>query len=165
MSKNGINPGTDTRTQQQFKDDTNVGNIVRKFQNYGQLPIGHEKTPLYLDHTQFGDFTEMLNQVTQVQQSFDNYSSKMRARFENSPQKLLEYLADPENHKEAIELGIIQAPPDTETTLKDLNDTLKANQEPEPSSTPEDPQTSLIDEETEAGTTKPAKKPKKRKAL
>lgn len=110
MSKRGINTGKETRVQQNFKDETNVNNIVKRFQQTGQLPQGRNQEPLYLDHTQFTDYTEMLNQTSHVKQVFDQYPAKIRARFQNQPAQLLEFLSNPENKEEAIAIGLAPRP-------------------------------------------------------
>lgn len=102
-----IYTGTETKVQQHFKEETDINNIVAKFSQTGELPYGNAAEPQYLDHTQFSDYTEMLNQVTHVKQVFDQYGSRIRAKFENQPAKMLAFLEDPKNHNEARELGIL----------------------------------------------------------
>lgn len=110
MSERGITTGTETRVQQHFKNDTNVSHIVEKFQRTGILPTNNTE-PQFIDHTQIGDYTEMLAQVTEVQQSFQKFPSKIRAFFHNDPKRFVEFIDNPKNQDKAIELGIIKPLP------------------------------------------------------
>ena len=109
MSDRGIHTGKETTVQQHFKNETNVSHIVDKFAQTGLLP-GNRKEPQYIDHTQIGDYTEMLSQVTEVQQTFQKFPAKIRAYFQNNPTRFVEFIDNPKNYDKAIELGIIKPP-------------------------------------------------------
>lgn len=134
--KHSISTGTKTKVQQNFKDDTNVNKIVQRFSQTGELPMGQQSAPLYLDHTQYGDFTEMLNKVTHVKQAFDKLPAKIRAQFENQPAQMLQFVQNPLNNEEAIKMGLINnvIKPDTERSGYP-----KPTSEEKPTSTPEEP--------------------------
>lgn len=109
MSSRGIKLNTDNKVQQQFKDECNVGNIVERFVRTGVPPrIGRK--PMFLDLTQVGDFTEMLNHVTAVNQEFMMLPAKTRSEFKNDPAELLKFLdtlGDKESVKRALSHGLI----------------------------------------------------------
>lgn len=116
--KNGVvikvqsNNGTETRTDQSYKQQTDINYIMRKFRAVGigmnNLPI--QNKGVYGDFTKVKDYQSALNSVINAQKSFDKLPSNIRKRFSNDPAQLLEFLEDPKNIKEGIELGIYAQP-------------------------------------------------------
>lgn len=128
-----------TKVQQQHKDETDINHMVRRFHKAGVSPQGLDPNAQYLDNTRIGDYTEMLNQVTHINQQFNKLPSKFRTQFENQPAKMLKYLNDPENLEEAFESGLIDRLPEGFQTKAEL-EALKDFEKP---STPEEPPTPL----------------------
>lgn len=139
MSQKGLRCPTETKVQQQFKDETNVSNIVKRFNRTGQLPRGRNDTGQYIDISNVGDYTEMFNRVQKVQKAFMKIPSDIRTRFRNNPQNLIDFLGDENNREEAQELGLIPKPPkETKKTLNELNSgEKKEKKENEGTSSPE----------------------------
>lgn len=96
-----------TKTQQQFKDQCDVNKIIKKYQKTGELDHLKKSQGVFADLTYVGDYQESLNKVIQANKSFSELNSQTRNRFRNDPQQLIEFLSDPKNEKEAIELGLI----------------------------------------------------------
>ncbi len=142
MSSRGVKLPQKTKTQQQFKDDNKVSNVVQKFLQTGIAPMVNQTEPKYLDISGLGDFTEQLNRVTEVTQAFQGMHSSIRARFENKPQNMLHFMEDEKNIEEAIQLGLI--PPQEPTTSKTEPKATKTPSTPEASTTP-------LKEETQEG--------------
>lgn len=132
MSIRGIDFGTESKVQQQFKDDNNISSLVARA-NSGEQIMGNSKQPQFIDHTQFEDYTVMLNRVIKVRKYFESLPSSIRGRFENNPQMLLSFLSDPKNQAEGQDIGLLPMPP------KKAKATLTPIQEPKPPSTPEVP--------------------------
>lgn len=97
------------RTQQAFKDECDINFLMKRFEKTGILPQGRSVPPQYLDATLF-DFTEAQNRVAQVRGVFSMLDARTRARFENDPANMLDFLANPENHAEAIKMGLMAKP-------------------------------------------------------
>lgn len=94
------------QAQQQFKEETDINTIVRRFGLTGQLPE-NLKVPQYADYTeQVTDFQSALNMVLKAQDSFMELPAETRARFGNDPQRLLEFVDNKDNLEEARKLGI-----------------------------------------------------------
>lgn len=104
----------DGRTQQSFKDETNINNIVAKFAKTGLVEHVNDVQGAYGDFTNVADYQLHLNQVMAAQDAFDRLPSGIRARFNNQPTVLLEFINDRRNDEEAIKLGLRQAPPPPE---------------------------------------------------
>jgi phage internal scaffolding protein len=93
--------------QQQFLEESDINTIVDRFGLNGELPAV-VTVPQYGDFTQIGDFQTAMNAVISAEQSFMQLPAKLRARFENSPQKLLEFVSDDANIDEARQLGLLK---------------------------------------------------------
>jgi phage internal scaffolding protein len=94
-------------TQQQFVEESDINFIADRFGLTGEMPTVTQ-LPQYGDFTGIFDFQSAQNQVIEATRQFMTLPAKMRARFQNSPQQLLEFLGDEGNRKEAEFLGLIQ---------------------------------------------------------
>lgn len=97
-------------TQQQFAEESDINFIADRYGLTGELPQV-ANPPMYGDFTGIFDFQSAQNAVIAAQAKFMELPAKLRARFDNSPQKLLEFLADDDNRKEAEFLGLVNPPP------------------------------------------------------
>ena len=93
--------------QQHFKDECDINNILRQFNITGLLP---EQTlsPRYGDFTGISDYHTALNRVMAAQDEFDGLPAQIRARFDNDPANLIEFLENENNRPEAEELGLVE---------------------------------------------------------
>jgi len=92
--------------QQHFKDECDINNILRQFNITGLLPES-PISPQYGDFTGIGDYHTALNKVIAAQDEFDSLPAQIRARFDNDPASLIEFLNDEANRPEAEELGLV----------------------------------------------------------
>ena len=101
-------------TQQQFKDEADINNIMARYQKTGVLvdPLTQStRKPMFDDFSELGDFRDHQQAVIDAQELFMQLPSRVRARFQNDPAELLQWLSDPANKDEAIELGLMSKPP------------------------------------------------------
>lgn len=97
-------------TQQSSKDDADINVIVSRIKRGADVP-GGDVVPRYGDITQVPtDLREALNQFAFAQNLFMSLDPKIRFRFQNDPVQMLDFLADPMNKPEAIELGLVDSP-------------------------------------------------------
>lgn len=99
-------PAPKQRVQQSFRDETDINRIVARYTLTGTLPPEHSRAGTYLDVSSV-DFLQAQNLVADIRSRFDRYPSKLRSKFANSPHQMLRWLEDPENHAEAVRLGIL----------------------------------------------------------
>lgn len=99
-----------TLTQQQFKESSDINNIVKKYQQTGELPV-HRKVGQFLDVSNVQDYQQSLTTVFEAQKAFDNLPSAIRSRFKNDPQELISFIEDEKNYNEALNLGLINKNP------------------------------------------------------
>lgn len=98
-----------SKTQQQFKDECNINNIINKFKQTGMVTHGNTKTPIYGDFSDHNDYHASLIKIQEAKEQFMELPAKIRHRFQNNPQKLIEFINNASNKAEAIELGIISS--------------------------------------------------------
>lgn len=98
-------------TEQSHRDRVNINKIVAKARK-GIPPRVQEGPGLYGDFTSGMSFHEMQNRVADARGDFMALPSEVRKRFENDPGKLLDFIADPNNRQEAMELGLLPKPPE-----------------------------------------------------
>lgn len=91
-----------------------IKNIVQRAMRAGGLLTNVSvRIPVFADIADAPSYVDALNVVANAQQQFESLPSKIRDRFANSPEKLLDFLRDPANREEAIKLGLVnkEAPP------------------------------------------------------
>lgn len=93
--------------QQHFKDECDINNILRQFNITGLLPE-QPLSPRYGDFTGIGDYHTALNRVIAAQEEFEALPAQIRARFDNDPSNLIEFLENENNRPEAEELGLVE---------------------------------------------------------
>lgn len=122
-------------TDQQWADDCDINNILKKYAQTGELPVSRRQG-IYADLSEFGDYQNMLESVLDAQTQFASLPAEVRQRFRNDPHELITFLRDPANRDEAIRLGMVDAKKAEFTEQK------KAPTPPEPVPQPTSPVTS-----------------------
>lgn len=97
-------------TKQEFAEESDINNIMRRYVDFGQLPPSAVIEPSYGDVSDVGDFMDAQNRVLLARQQFEALPSRVRDRFANDPARLVAFLADASNRAEAIELGLVKRP-------------------------------------------------------
>lgn len=95
-----------SRTQQAFAEDADINTIVRRFGLDGPLPQ-NVRAPVYGDFTGLGDFQDAMNAIVLAKESFEAMPARVRARFENDPQRFVEFCSDVKNADEMAKLGLV----------------------------------------------------------
>lgn len=98
-----------TKTQRHFQDEVNVNNIMRKYRQTGTITHLNNKQGKFADLTSAPDYFESISQIRTAQQAFDQLPSELRARFQNDPALMLDFIHNPENHDEGVKLGLFNA--------------------------------------------------------
>jgi len=128
-----------TRTQDQFKKDCDVNEIVAKYRRTGSVThVRNAASGVYADLTELPmNLMEAQQVVLHAQQAFETVPSAVRNRFGHDPNQLISFLADPANKDEAIKLGLVTPPPPIKsdpilTELQILNKNLNPKKKPTP---------------------------------
>ncbi len=93
-------------TQQHFKDECDINNILKSYR--GKLPLPEE--PAYFMDCTVTDLQSAYEVAESIGARFDSLSSDVRARFNNNPLELLEFVHNADNQTAAIELGLLPKP-------------------------------------------------------
>lgn len=101
-------------TQQNFANDADVNTIVsrhlrgpgRTLQN---IAMGGTRQPMFGDFSSM-DYQDMLNKVTDIDNTFRRLPARLRQRFRNDPYQLIRFTEDPANLKECVKLGLVTLP-------------------------------------------------------
>lgn len=105
VAVDGFGPG---RTKQSFKNQCDINFILRGYRKTGVVPQNVDGE--FLDVPGGLDYQAMLNYVMAANAAFAGMPAELRKRFDNNPQKLLEFVGDASNREEAITLGLIDPP-------------------------------------------------------
>lgn len=94
-------------TDQQWQEDTDINRIMNTFEKTGQLRHLSSKQGVYADVSQVPDLLTASTIVKGAQELFDSLGSRVRERFHNNPQEMINFLRDPQNHEEAVKYGLM----------------------------------------------------------
>ena len=106
-NESGLHCEDASLAQQHYKEECDINTILQKFNITGLLPE-QPLSPRYGDFTGIGDYHTAMNRVIAVQDEFEALPAQIRARFDNDPANLIEFLENSENRPEAEELGLVE---------------------------------------------------------
>lgn len=97
-----------SKTIQADMDAADINKIMARYEKTGVIidASGVERKPVYGDFTEVKSYHETLGAVRRAEEAFSKLPVNVRNRFENDPQKLIDFLEDPKNNKEAVSLGL-----------------------------------------------------------
>lgn len=95
--------------EQSHKKRVNINTIVAKAHKTGLFPQRTDR-PTYGNFVGALDYQESCNRILKAKEDFLRLPSDIRKKFDNDPGKLLQWINDPENQQEAIEMGLIPDP-------------------------------------------------------
>jgi phage internal scaffolding protein len=93
-------------TKQQFAEEVDINNKIKKYVQTGELP--NMRYGFYGDVSNLPDYKTAFDMVADAQDAFMELPSEIRAKFNNDPGKVIEFLNDPKNLDEAVRLGIVE---------------------------------------------------------
>jgi len=102
-----------SRTKQSFREESEIENILARYTKTGVL----DHVSRYGGEYGFASsvsFHEAMNVVTKADQMFGDLPAKVRRRFGGDPGDFLEFVQNPENEEELIELGLAVRRPEVE---------------------------------------------------
>lgn len=110
----GLHCDDESLAKQSFAEEVDINTIVKRFGVTGALPEDIP-APQYGDYDDVVDFHSAMNAVAHAREAFGALPGEVRYRFNNDPQRLLEFVADAGNYDEAEKLGLVvrpKAPPE-----------------------------------------------------
>lgn len=102
-----LSTGDETRTVGSAKDDSDINIIVKRMSRTGGMVMVPPRVPTAGDFSeQVTDYHTAMNMLRTAQDEFAKLDPKVRYRFGNDPQKLMDFMADPQNNEESYKLGL-----------------------------------------------------------
>jgi len=106
-----------SRTKQAPKDDADINKLVARYRDRDaadarnmRVPldptVSRSRTPIFGDFTLIKDFHTTQAQIVAFNDEFKRLPATLRERFANNSENLANFLGDPENHEEAVKLGL-----------------------------------------------------------
>lgn len=101
--------GEESLTQQQFAEDADLNKVLARW----GITDGSALPPAAIDPSYYGDFSstidyrQALDRIRDAKEKFEQLPAKLRKRFNNNPADLWEFVDNPDNVDEAIELGLL----------------------------------------------------------
>lgn len=127
----GLACSDENRAQQQFKEECDINEIVRRFGVTGQLPQ-IDRVPLEGDFQDVTTYQEALNALIEADATFMTLPSGIRKRFENDPAQFVAFVSDPANKEEWTKMGLgaPETPPPAPIMVKVIPDPSEAPKTP-----------------------------------
>lgn len=104
-----------SRTKQSYQEESEINNIVKRYMKTGMLDHLAKYAGRYDDLPAAGDFHQAMNLITDANSMFEELPSAVRSRFGNDPAGFLDFVGNPENREEMVEMGLIRPEIATET--------------------------------------------------
>lgn len=117
------------KTQDQFLEESDINTIVARFGLTGEIP-GDFEPPVSGDFVGVDDFHTAMNAVRAAEETFMQLPAALRARFNNDPQRLMEFVENGTNLEEARKLGLVRPPPEVTRDVVQAVDELAAKLTP-----------------------------------
>lgn len=92
--------------KQAFKDECDVNAILKRYRKTGVIEHVSKVAARYGDFSEFKEYREMLDTVRSADEMFFGLPAELRKRFENNPANFVEFMGNPANLNEAVELGL-----------------------------------------------------------
>lgn len=97
-----------SRTKPEFQQQADINWIVKKWMTDGVWPGRPSfRKPEFGDFTSGLDYQKLVERIATVDAYFSDLPADIREEFQNDPGQLLDFLSDPENRDEAIEMGLL----------------------------------------------------------
>ncbi|AXL15043.1 internal scaffolding protein [Microviridae sp.] len=121
-------------TQQHQKDECDVNNIMKRYVKTGIIDHINQHKPFYGEVSAL-TYHESMNQIITANNMFQELPSQVRKKFHNSPEEFLEYVSDPENVSNLVDLGLAERSPGTTHSPGKTSDHETTKSEPPSGST------------------------------
>ncbi len=130
------------QAQQHFAEYCDINRIMAKFEKTGFLDHTAKIPPEFAEYVLPQTLQEAMNVTVKANTMFEELPPEVRNKFLNDPVLLMDFVTNPENESEAIELGLL--PPEPSGTAKSEEEVDVGGPDPatatEPTEVTKDPQ-------------------------
>nr|QJB20409.1 MAG: internal scaffolding protein [Microvirus sp.] len=102
--------GEGSHVQQNMADETDINNIMSKYQKHGVLTHVNRYAGQYGDFSGVPDYKTGLERVQAAEEMFQSLPAKIRDRFGNDPAQFIDFATDASNIDEMRKMGLAPAP-------------------------------------------------------
>lgn len=95
-----------SETKQSFKQECDINHLLLKYQKTGLLDHVSVHKGNYDNLNYVQDYHTSLNQLNEAQETFDSLPSSIRKHFHNDPELFVNFVLDPDNKEELIQMGL-----------------------------------------------------------
>lgn len=97
----------ESRTKQSFRDECDINFLIDRYKRTGVEPRHvNRRSPIFADVSMVGDYHDALQNVAAVEELFQELPAKVRARFQNNPVELLDFVQNA-TRDELLEVGLL----------------------------------------------------------
>lgn len=98
-------------TEQSHKKEVDINNIIKKHgMDLIRKTAAMQSQDYRFDDVTGNDFQEAQMIIAKAQSSFENMPAEIRKRFENNAAKFLDFVQNPDNQSEMVNLGLVPKP-------------------------------------------------------
>lgn len=98
--------GGETMTQQHMAAETDINNIMKRYERDGIIEHFNQYQGEYGDFTVMPDFHTAMNTIREADEMFLSLPASIRDRFDNDPAKFVDFATDKNNLAEMREMGL-----------------------------------------------------------
>ena len=103
-----------SRTQQQFKEECDINNILARYQKTGTIAHLMKSEPQYGDFSSMPDYLEAMQLVEVAHEQFMALPAKLRDQLQNDPARFLDWVNDDANLDQMVDLGLAKRNPESD---------------------------------------------------
>lgn len=96
----------ESMTQQQFSEEADIHNIIRRYDQDGVIMAVRKGTAEYADFSRVTDYREALDLIDEAKENFLQIPSQIRKQFDNDPAKFYNFAKEPENFAKLLDMGL-----------------------------------------------------------
>jgi phage internal scaffolding protein len=100
--------GSESMTQQSFKQECDINYILRKARKTGLIEHVNTYQGDYSDVSNVPTYQEAIQVLQDADHAFSTLPSDIRKRFSNNPQEFLDFVHDPANLDEMKDMGLMK---------------------------------------------------------
>ena len=121
--------GGKSKTLQSQAAACDINNIMSRYRQTGLVDHVNRFQGQYTDLTDVPDYHTSLNKVIAANEAFSQLPAELRRHFSDDPAEFLDFVSDPENASELIEMGLIPSNKQTETEQRPSGETVSGSPE------------------------------------
>jgi phage internal scaffolding protein len=100
----------ESKTEQSHKSEVDINNIVKRAGSGELIAKVNALQNWTYDDVTSNDFQEAMNAIIKARDTFSSVPSAIRKQFDNDPAKFMDFVRNPENKDQLVEMGLANAP-------------------------------------------------------